>query len=393
VTDGAGKSGLDAQFARLITGHIFLHAAMAGTRMAAPLLALSLGYSTGAAGMLVALFALTQVFLSLPAGRYADRHGLKRPVRLSVIAASTGVGLAAIWPVYPVLCVSALLVGGAIGAATISVQRHVGKAAQTPTQLKKAFSWLSIAPAMSNFLGPFAAGLMIDHAGFRAAFLMLAVLPLVAWAIIRRTPELPHDAPVDTAAGGRAWDMLRDPVFRRLLFMNGLMSASWDLHSFMVPILGHERGLPASIIGSILGSFAIAAAVVRVVMPLVGSLLREWALITGAIAITGLLLIAYPFTRSALSMGMVSVLMGLTLGTVQPMVMSMLHQITPRHRHGEALAIRLILVNTSSVTMPMILGTAGGVLGVSAVFWAMGVVLAAGSHLGLSLRGADVCGH
>jgi hypothetical protein len=28
----------------------------------------------------------------------------------------------------------------------------------------------------------------------------------------------------------------------------------------MVPLLGHERGLPASVIGSILGAFAIAAA-------------------------------------------------------------------------------------------------------------------------------------
>ena len=48
------------------------------------------GYSEAAVGVLLALFALTQVFLALPAGRYADRHGLKRPVGLSVVAATAG---------------------------------------------------------------------------------------------------------------------------------------------------------------------------------------------------------------------------------------------------------------------------------------------------------------
>ena len=46
---------------------------MAGMRMATPLLALKQGFSAMAVGALLALFALTQVFLALPAGRYADR--------------------------------------------------------------------------------------------------------------------------------------------------------------------------------------------------------------------------------------------------------------------------------------------------------------------------------
>ena len=50
------------ELTRLITGQIFLHACMAGMRMAAPLLALREGYSAGAVGVLLALFSLTQVF-------------------------------------------------------------------------------------------------------------------------------------------------------------------------------------------------------------------------------------------------------------------------------------------------------------------------------------------
>ena len=60
---------------------------MAGMRMASPLMALREGQSALAVGLLLSLFALTQVFLALPAGRYADQHGLKRPIGFAVLAA------------------------------------------------------------------------------------------------------------------------------------------------------------------------------------------------------------------------------------------------------------------------------------------------------------------
>ena len=66
--------------ARLIAAQVCLHACMTGIRLATPLLALREGFSGLAVGCLLALFALTQVFLALPAGRYADRHGLRKPV-------------------------------------------------------------------------------------------------------------------------------------------------------------------------------------------------------------------------------------------------------------------------------------------------------------------------
>lgn len=110
-----------AELARLVGSQVCLHAVMAGMRMAAPLLALRAGYSEAAVGVLLALFALTQVFLALPAGRYADRHGLKRPMALAAVAATLGAVIAAAWPVFGVLCVSALLTGGAAGCAVIAL--------------------------------------------------------------------------------------------------------------------------------------------------------------------------------------------------------------------------------------------------------------------------------
>ena len=125
---------------RLISGQIFLHACMAGMRMATPLLALKMGHNAVAVGGLLSLFALTQVFIAVPAGRYTDRVGLRHPVRWSVAVAALGALLSALWPVFPMLCLSALATGGATGVTVIAMQRHVGRLASGPAELKSAFS-------------------------------------------------------------------------------------------------------------------------------------------------------------------------------------------------------------------------------------------------------------
>ncbi len=388
--------------ARLIAGHVCLHACMAGMRMAAPLLALHQGYSPLAVGVLLALFALTQVFLSLPAGRYVDRNGLKKPVGLAVVAAVCGASLSLLFPLFPVMCLSAMMTGGATGVASIAMQRHVGRAAGDAVELKKVFSWLAIGPAVSNFLGPFTAGLLIDHVGvwlggqaadlngFRGAFFLMAMLPLLAWFWVRRTVELPPVVRDEAAKGGAlsAFDLLRDPLMRRMMAVNWLLSSCWDVHTFVLPIIGHERGFSASVIGAILGVFAVAATVVRVLLPLVASRIREWAVLAGAMLTTSVLFMVYPFLTTPLAMGLCSILLGLALGSVQPMVMSTLHQITPEARHGEALGLRLMVINASSVVMPILFGTAGAVVGVSAVFWVVAAAVGAGARPAWRLRPA-----
>ncbi|OAK62563.1 MFS transporter [Variovorax paradoxus] len=383
-----------SELLRVIGAQVCLHATMAGMRLATPLLALQQGYSAAAVGVLISLFALTQVFLALPAGRFADRHGFKRPLWLSVIAAVVGAGLVVVFPVFPVMCLSALLTGGATGATVIALQRHVGRSAHDPTQLKRVFSWLAIAPAAANFVGPFLAGMLIDHAGrapadmlaFRVCFAVMAALPLVCWLLARGAHEPPPTPPLAGAVPTRAWDLLREPMFRRLLFVNWLQSSSWDVHAFVLPVLGHDRGISASVIGSILGAFAVAAAVIRVVLPVIASRASERGVILSSTVVTALVFAVYPLLDAAWAMGVCSVILGFALGAVQPMVMSMLHQITPHTRHGEALGLRLMTINASSVAMPMLFGSLGALIGIAGVFWVVGGVLALGARATWGLK-------
>ena len=389
---------LGAQLFQLISAQLFLHATMAGTRMAAPLLMLREGYSPAAVGVLLAFFGLTQVALAIPAGRYADRHGLLKPVRLSIMAASLGAALAVVWPIYPVLCLTALLCGGSAGCAVIALQRHVGRMAAGGAQLRQVFSWLSIGPAVSNVVGPVAVGLLIDHAGpapgsllgYQAAFALMALFPWLTWLLLRRVQEAPTSPAVKSEAGAslRAWDLLKDRCFAKLMLVNWFVSSSWDVHLLIVPLIGVERGMNASAIGAILGGFALAAAGIRVLMPLMAEHLQEWAVIAGAMLVTSAVFAVYPLMPGAWGMGACSVVLGMALGVVQPMVMSTLHQITPAHRHGEALGLRMMAVTASSVVVPVLFGSVSALIGSAGVFWVVGAAVGLGSRSAWSLRDA-----
>jgi MFS family permease len=252
--------------------------------------------------------------------------------------------------------------------------------------LKQAFSWVAIGPAFSNFVGPFVAGLVIDHAGYRSAFLVMAVLPLVTWYFVRQVRELPPVVTHASVKSGRSWDLWLEPRFRRLILVNWFLSSSWDVHTFVVPVLGHERGLSASVIGTILGLFAFAATAIRVVLPLLAARVHEWVLVVGAMVATTIIYALYPLTHTAWSMGACSILLGFALGMVQPMVMSMLHQITPEHRHGEAVGMRMMVINASSVAMPMLFGAAGALVGIGAVFWTVATTVGLGIRVALKLK-------
>lgn len=390
---------MNPQLLRVILVQVCLWSTIAGVRLAVPLLALQQGYGTAPVGFLLALFALTQVFLALPAGRFADRHGVRLPVMLSAIASGIGVCAAALFPVFSMLCLAALLTGGGICMTVIATQRHVGNAASGDDQRKQAFSWLAIAPALGNLIGPLCAGLLIDYAGeqpgdllaYRTTFMVMAVFPLAGWLLLRGVHELVNDR---TATKGmesptRTWDLLQVPMFRRLLFVNWLQGVSWDLHIFAVPMLGHARGMSASTIGIIMGGFAMATMLVRLVLPWLSARFDERDIITASTLSTGMLLVVYPLMPSALLMGVCSLILGFSMGAVQPMVMALIHGITPPSRQGEALGIRLMFVMASSVAVPIVFGATSVVVGLTGIFWIIGGVVACGTSAVRGLKAGD----
>ena len=364
---------LRAAFPAVIGALVCVHASMAATRVTASLLVLHLGYPEWVVGLLLSLFAVAPIALSLWAGRQADRFGMHRTLGVGVLM-GTGGALAAVISQHPAaLALAALATGGAVAVAAVGIQREAGLMAREPSDLKRVFSWVALGPAVSNAAAPVVVGLLIDHVGYRAGFVFAAGLPVLAWVVARRVPRaLPPPAQHSAATRAGAWDLLRSAPLRHLLLVNLAMSSCWDSHSFAVPVLGHVRGLSASAIGVVLGSFAVAATLVRLGISRWSDHLHERTALRSAMAVATLACALYAWLPGVVGMVLGSSLLGLALGSVQPMVLAMLHQVTPPERHGQALGLRMLCTNAATIVMPLLFGVLAAGTVPAAPMWLMG---------------------
>lgn len=377
----------------LVLCQVALHACTQGMRLAAPLQTLSDGRGPWSVGVLMALFALLPALLALPAGRMADRYGYHRPARIAGMLSLAGCGAAAAGGHYAATCLGAALCGAGSGFGMIAVQRSAGRMARDRAERMRIFSWVALAPAAAGLLGPLLAGALIDHAGFRAAFGVLMLLPaamlLLAQIVPRETGRI--GAPAAQAAPARpAWELLRSAPMRRLLFVNWLVATSWDVFGFALPIVGHGRGLSASTLGGVLGAYAAASMAVRLAIPLLSHRLSPRRMMAGSLLLVAVVFAAYPLLAHAWTLALGAAVLGLALGTVQPAILASVHDAAPPDRQGEALALRSMTVHLSMAAMPLIFGVIGTSAGAGPLLWLMALAAGAGSLQARGMRPRNV---
>jgi MFS family permease len=386
MPEGSASKNLLHALPWVVATLIAVHACMAVTRVTATLWSLNQGYGEWTVGVLLSLFAVAPIAMAMWAGRLADRHGFHRPVALGVGMALAGAVVAVAVPSMPTVAFSCLMTGGAVSIAAVAIQREAGLMAESSHGLKRIFSWISLAPALSNAIAPITAGVLIDLVGFRWTFAFAVLLPIVAWAFAAQVPRHPPRGMHEGGASPPAWHLLKAGPLRNLLLVNVVLSACWDAHTFVVPVVGHAKDLSASSIGLVLGSFAIAATLVRLAIVRFAHHLDELKALRAAMVLATVVLAVYAWLPGTPGMVLGSSLLGLALGSVQPMILSTLHQVTPRDRHGQALGLRMVTVNVATVAMPVGFGLLASAFVVAAPMWMMAGLLVAAQWPAGALR-------
>ncbi len=363
----------------LIAVAVAAHVALGAARVTTSLYALSLHASEFTVGTLIALFAVFPMLLAVPMGRVIDRSGVRRPLMAGCVIASLGVAIAASVKAIAALYVAAILIGTGFMAIFIGTQHAVGTLA-APDQKAAGFSKLSVGFSISAFLGPLLAGFTIDHLSHAMAFVACGAFTLLALFIAsgRALRDLPLQASGHQRDKGSPLQLLRDRDLRGVYMVGILLAAAWDLFTFVTPIRGTQLGFSASTIGMILASFSAATFVVRIAMPGIVRRFHEWQVLTGALCAAALCYALLPFMQQPLSMAAIAFALGLALGSGQPNVLALLHVGAPPGRGAEAIAIRASIGNLSAVSLPLAFGAAGATLGLFAVFWGLGAIIACG---------------
>ncbi|MGH6610377.1 MAG: MFS transporter [Burkholderiaceae bacterium] len=362
---------------------VLTHTAFGASRVTASLYALSNDASPFTVGVLLALFALVPALLAVRAGRWLDEVGPFRPLLLGTAMMTVGGVLPAAFSyetadVAPLLVASALL-GTGFMYVQMTMQNLVGIMSE-PGNRPAAFSMLALGFSTSGLIAPIASGFLIDSIGHRWTFALIFLLMSIAVGVLllQRSllpPPEPHQPTVESR---NPFDLLRYPEVRNVLIVSGMISMSWDLQSFLIPVYGTSIGLSASQIGLVLGSFGAATFTIRLAMPALSRRYREWQFLVFTLFTAAAAFALIPFFESMALLMAVAFLLGLGLGSAQPNVMSLLHDRSPQGRVGEALGVRTTIMNTSHVVLPLVFGAFGSVLGAGAAFWLMAVVLGAG---------------
>lgn len=356
------------------------HVVLSGSRVAVSLDALGRGASPAVVGLLMALFAFLPMCFGIPVGRLADRIGVRRPMLWGCLGCAGGAALPAFVPGLPALFVSASVIGFSFMLFQVPAQQATGELGDASDRAAN-FGWLALGYALSGFLGPLVAGFAIDHLGFAWSFAVLALIPLVPAAILAGgRPGLPVLREQTGAGPGGMLDLLRHPALKRLFIVNALFAMGWDLHTIFVPIYGSRVGLSAAQIGMILAVFAAATFVVRLAIPWLARRTSEAKLLMLALVCAGLVYLAFPFIANAAALGALSFVLGLALGSGQPIVLSLLHTHAPPGRVGETVGMRMSLMQTMAVAVPLVFGALGSSVGLLPVFWSVGVFLGTGGY-------------
>ena len=363
---------------------VLTHTTFVSARMVGSLYALANGASTFTVGVLMALFALVPMLTAVRAGRWLDAVGPLRPLAAGSALLIAGSVMPVLFP-YAVADIAPLLVAASlIGTGSMLIQQttiHLVGERADPNRRAADFSWLALGASVASLAGPVTSGLLIDYGGHRLAFAAITLLALGSGALLyahrRHLPS--RHAAARPAELRPMFDLLSVKDVRHVLVAVVLISMSWDLQTFMMPVHGTAVGLSASEIGLVLGSFAVATFVIRLAMPTLSRRFREWQVLTFTLFMSALAFALMPWFGSFAPLAGCAFLLGLGLGAAQPNVMSLLHERTPAGRVGEALGLRTTLMNSSHVLLPLVFGAAGSVLGARVVFLLMAsVLLAAG---------------
>ena len=303
-----------------------------------------------------------------------------------MMVGTAGMGAAlALPPLFPgltALYVSALLTGSAFHFFFVSVHGTAGGVGG-PEHRARNYSLVSLGFSAAGLIGPFTAGLSIDHLGHLKAFTLLASCTAVPFLLMWLKPGfLPKAAKSGgDKSGQRVLDLWRMPKLRGAFIASGILSAAWDLFQFYFPIYGHSLGLSASVIGAILGVFSLATFLVRIWLPRWAKHAGEASILVYGIFIAAAAFVLLPLFENPWLLAAAAFLLGMGVGAGQPMSMSLIYAMAPAGRASEAAGLRVVVNNVAHLAIPLLFGGVGAALGFAPVFLSNAAMLAVGGEL------------
>lgn len=361
---------------------VLTHTSFKGSKVLISLYALDLGASPLVVGVLFAMYSVFPVLLAVYAGKLSDRYGSRRLVLFGASGLVAGLLIPFAVPQLASLFASATLIGLCYIFYTVAVQNLIGAIGEGHARTRN-YSIFSIGVGLTALMGPLTAGIAIDQIGHRSTYLLLALLPLlpiIAVAVVPRLLPSGRSKHKDKS-GHRIGDLLGNAPLRRVLITAGIVETGLELFNFFLPIYARSLGMSATRIGLIMGAFAVAMLVVRVLMPKLVRLWTEERVLSASLYIAGATCAAFPFASTFPALAAIAFVLGLGLGCGAPLSLVLAYNRSPPGRSGEAIGVRQTVNKVTEMTMPLVFGFVSTAIGMWPVFLMDGALLLVGAWL------------
>lgn len=351
-----------------------------------PLWLVSLDASPMMIGLSLGAYTFLPLLMSIPGGAIIDRLGARR------VVVAFGILVVGLMPLYPLLpwvpavIVLQMLVGLSTSMNWISAQALVGQRMKGhPTYAGR----LAFSVRLGTLAGPPTAGAAWDLLGPWGAFLFMALWTsgaLLGAALLPRSAEEEARGPrpfriADFRPRLRSYRdalaLLAVPAILLVVLISVLRQSGHGIQSSFYVVYLEGIGLTGTAIGTLLSAFLVTGAFGALATgPLVRVFDRLWLLFTTValsivfIAITPLLGL-YVLLLAAIS------LRGAILGTVQPLMLSIVAQAAGPGDQGKGVALRATANRFAMTVTPVIMGVLVEFAGIGNAFLVAGGVLLA----------------
>ena len=350
-------------------------------------------------GLVVALIALAGLVVSVPSGRLIDRFGGARIASLGIAVSLLGVLAGLIWHDIVGILITSTLVGAGCSQVVVAQQSIVARLT-VGSSADAAFGRLTAAVSIGQLIGPPAvtiAASAVSGAGAQpntwagsaaAGVLFLIVLP--AFFVLRRAEQeapTPRRRPDAQPASIRT--VLRNPGILRAIIVGTAVIVTVDLLTSFVPVWAIEQGITADIVGWLLALRALFTIAGRIGSARLVARFGRKSLLIAMLSLGVIALVLLPFSGVWAALPIMAAL-GLGLGMPQPLTLVWMSNLAPLHARGAVFGARMAVNKLAQVSVPVVVATLAGPVGVIAMLWSTAAILASGLIVVLGTSSAEL---
>ncbi|MFF0814918.1 MFS transporter [Rhodococcus sp. NPDC003318] len=344
------------------------------------LLARDLGASVPVAGVIVALVGLGAVLGDLPAGRIVATFGERRAIIGGSTLGAIGVLLSLLaWnPI--ALAVGAVLTGFSTAVWGLARQSYLAEV--VPIGMRaRAMATFALMWRLGFFVGPFLGAAVIVAFGIRGGFAIQLVGVVLSGALMARVPDPPRESGAAVPTVTTLPQILRR--HRRLLSTLGtgslLMGAARASREAVLPLWADHIGVDAAAVSVL---FGIGAAVDLLCSYPAGYLMDRYGrrfIAVPSLVVIGVAFVLLPFARDLVTLGAISILLGIGNGLGNGVIMTLGADVAPPATRAEFLAAWRLTHDTGMFTGPLAVGALAAVVPLGLAVVGIGLVSGAGA--------------